>query len=275
MKQRVLFKLILTLGALLALLVAYAGPQRASAQEGSPYLVAYWPFDEISGGTAHDSIGANDAALFGPGWAEGRLDGGLHFDGVEDYALVPDAPELDPANITIEAWIKLEAPAESGGVAIVEKGGWNGGQTGYAFLVGNWGVPNSLRFEVYPSWRSVTSLTGLSLGQWYHVAASFDGIDLKVFINGELDNSLSAPGPINVGNNAVLGIGARFEQNDINWAEISQDLNGSLDALAIYNQALSEEDIRQDYQSAFGASLAASTTAADIYPLPDRCVQGR
>jgi glucose/arabinose dehydrogenase len=73
-----------------------------------PGLVAAYGFDEGNGGTLYDLSGhGHDGTLSGPIWAgAGRHGGALSFDGVNDYARIPDHDELDlTTGMTLEAWV--------------------------------------------------------------------------------------------------------------------------------------------------------------------------
>ena len=91
-------------------------------QELNTGLLGHWTFDEGSGNTAGDSSGnEKHGALVpvspdGPGWTtEGRLDGALEFDGVDDYVDFGDV--LNDIDIqipfTVSTWVKT-----SGGIVI-------------------------------------------------------------------------------------------------------------------------------------------------------------
>ena len=69
-------------------------------------LVLYWSFDKatIKGDTVNDVLGENDGTLMGgPKTAQGKFGDGLEFDGVDDFANVP---QILLGDFTIEAWFK-------------------------------------------------------------------------------------------------------------------------------------------------------------------------
>ena len=81
-----------------------------------PNLVAYWMFDEGTGTTAYDSKGDNDGNLMnGPVWTTGQIDGGLSFDGTNDYVNVNNSASLSfsqSSSFTIALWVN---PTSSSG----------------------------------------------------------------------------------------------------------------------------------------------------------------
>ena len=128
---------------------------------------------------------------------------GLKFDGVGSYVVLATSSLLEITDsITIEAWIKdsVFAPNPSNGT-IVCKHGWYNGEEGYVLRAGGQGqlsfniCGDSLGNSV--SWKEVVSPTNaIQLNTWTHVAATFDGYYLKVYVNGVLSNSSAFTGGI-------------------------------------------------------------------------------
>lgn len=78
---------------------------------------------------------------------------------------------------------------------------------------------------------TASALAGIKL-EWTHVAGTFDGNDIKTYINGKLAATLRHPGTPDV-NNAVI-VGA-FQLPE--W-------KGTIDDLRFYNRVLSEKEIK-------------------------------
>ncbi|MBI4744389.1 MAG: hypothetical protein HY776_06180 [Actinobacteria bacterium] len=59
-------------------------------------LVGYWPFDEGTGSIAYDkSLLNNNGTVYGATWTQGRYGQALSFDGLDDYAQVPNSDSLN------------------------------------------------------------------------------------------------------------------------------------------------------------------------------------
>jgi hypothetical protein len=69
------------------------------------------------------------------------------------------------------------------------------------------------------------------------VAGTYDGSEMKLYVNGELVGTLSAPEPDTFTNPVTMGSGY-----GTGWF-----LNGTIDEVRIYNRALTEEEIRDHY----------------------------
>jgi hypothetical protein len=160
----------------------------------------------------------------------------LHFDGVDDYVDVPDSAVLDVTQtLTLEAWIRFE----TGGTdnpRIISKGweimdGWE---------LSMWGTGQNRKFElsIGPTLLDLFSNTELSANTWYHVAASYDGMVAKLYINGNEDSSASVSGSV-MTNNSNLNIGHNSGNN-------SDKYQGLIDEVRVWNVARTGNEIRQE-----------------------------
>jgi hypothetical protein len=194
-------------------------------------LVAAYDFDEGAGTTFSDGSGkGNHGFFFQATWAPGRYGTAVSFDGVNDYASVPDSASLDLTNnLTLQAWVRPTASSAWRTILLKE-------------------TPNDLAYALYsasgvnrPSaWIASASSSGpaaLPLNTWSHVAASYDGARLKLYVNGVLvaddPRTGSAPvsgNPLKLGGNAV-------------WGEY---FAGQIDDVRLYNTARTQTQIQTD-----------------------------
>ena len=180
MKTKATASIFLTLFLLSILSSAFITPLVAASPNGS--LVGLWHFDEGMGSTASDSSGnGNDGTLSG-----GKFGNALSFDGVGDYVEVPDSSSLDiTGSITLEAWIYRTKSNNWQGIISKFQGEIN--QRSYLLYLD---TTNKLRMFVsddgtQASREWVDSTEIVPLNEWTHVAGTFDGSDLKLYINGE------------------------------------------------------------------------------------------
>ena len=94
--------------------------------------------------------------------------------------------------ITIEAWIKVNAiNGNYQDIVCKESYGQAGTGGGYELAITNTG---KVRLDLYQSHNQYTTAIGsttVSTGVWHHVAGVFDGSQIRVYLNGVLDGSLS------------------------------------------------------------------------------------
>ena len=82
----------------------------------------------------------------------------------------------------------------------------------------------------------VNSNTSLSLNTWYHIACTYDGAKLRIYINGVEDNSASTSLTPNY-SSANLRIGS--------WSGDNYNLKGFLNDVRVYNHCLSAKEVKE------------------------------
>jgi len=202
-----------------------------------PALVGWWTFDEGSGNIAADSSGnGNDGTLNGPvEWTtEGKLGGAMKFTGPYNYIQIQDSPSLDMTReITITAWIN---PSWTGNNRIMQKSS-GGGDNQYRLLK-EWG--DFMVFHLPGLTPDRIDVTGLPpLGEWTHLAATYDGSSMKVYYDGVVVGEQDSSGQLGT-SDGTLCIGTKHET-----APAGDEYNGMLDDVRIYNRALTQSEIKR------------------------------
>lgn len=216
---------------------AYSGLAAATTRSLSalPGLVAAWSFDEGTNNTAGDSSGGgHTGTLNGPVWTAGRYGEALQFDGVNDTVLVADAAALDlTAGMTLEAWVRSSSTL-AGWKVIMQK------ETDAWFLNANTGGGNHLGVGGTFAGSCCTVLDGpaaLPVNQWTHVAGTYDGAMLRLYVNGVAVANVARTGNLQV-TSLPLRIGGSTYAGEY--------FPGLIDEVRIYNRALSLAEIQQD-----------------------------
>lgn len=219
-------------------------------------LVSHWQFDEASGLAALDAAGANPGALVnGPARVMGKIGSALRFDGVDDYVNVPDSASLDVSNrMTLSLWFKPNVLLNSfsGRKDLLRK------LNAYWLIIGYPQSDGRLSFVFNsgsPLVKSVTSAWQTNV--WYHAAATYDGAQLRLYINGVLEASAPTAVPA-VANGAALQFGGNSDHGIY--------FPGCIDDVRLYNAALSAVEV---------ASLFASgttNTPPALQPIGSRTV---
>jgi len=223
-----------------------------------PSLVAYYSFIEGEGSKLQNRAvgpyGDNSYApedlngtIVGASWAAG---GGrwpskdvLDFDGSSDRVQVSDNSSISPTNsITLEAWIRPGALDQTGTYQhIIMKNG----DEAYVWYMRHGHDSNSFyfRLRIDAGWPLIGQFT-ITPNTWQHVAFTYDkdaGTDnAKGYLNGELKNENTVTGAIDDKGDNELGIGA-YSNGGESWY-------GSIGEVAIYNRALTANEIKEHYR---------------------------
>lgn len=151
-------------------------------------LFAHWKLDETIGTTADDATSnGNDGTLNGnPVWTtSGQREGALDFetsDGVDRI----DAGYFDVtgANLTLAAWIRQETPLND--ARIIIKSSSNSGADQSWGLTADQNGELDLRVKAGGTWDRVQAPGVISAGMWHHVAGTYDGATMRLYLDGEL-----------------------------------------------------------------------------------------
>lgn len=198
-------------------------------------LVAAWSFDEGKGDKVKDITGnGNDGKFVGnPKWVDGKYGTALEFDGVSSYVEVPDSDFLDiTENLTWTAWFKPSVTIDSSNAGAVRLMSKNNAY----FLLFNYQQVGNLGFLIKTGGANfvVHSTTNTwNAGEWYHVAGTYDIKELKIYINGKLENKVEHAGTIDV-TDLTLWIGAD---------DLPNYFPGAIDDVRIYNSVLTEAEV--------------------------------
>jgi len=233
-----------------------ATPVVASSPALPSSLVGAWAFDEGTGTTAKDASGAgNNGTLNGATWqSAGRFGGALQFDGAGANVSIPDNGSLDLTNaLTLEAWVyPTSAPAYA---AVVAKERTGGGLP-YGLEAGA-GVPDG--WVNTGGNVSAAGASVLPLASWTHVAETYDGAAVRLYVNGALAASTPASGTL-LNSADPLRIGG-----DQTWGEW---FAGRIDEVRVYSRALSQSEIQTDMNTSIGGSPSPPPTADTTPPTP-------
>jgi hypothetical protein len=215
---------------------------------GHAALVAYWNFEESTGSVALDASGyGNNGNIYGATRVQGKCGSGLSFGGTS-YVLVPNSASINLEVWTISCWVSF-SNLDVAQVILDKRNGYQhrnyslvyypnesplGGPLGdyLAALVGGGSCPSTYDCAAY-------KMVSFVQNQFYHLAATYDGSTLKLYLDGNLlaSRTLDISGITGTGD---LYIGA---PGDLSGNEY---LYGVLDDLRIYSHVLTDQQILAD-----------------------------
>lgn len=210
-------------------------------------LVSYWNFDgDTAAETAIDVKSGKNGAVTGASLVDYRGGKARKFDAQGQQIQVPDSFDFQKDTVTISAWVK-PASAQSFGEALFpsifnkrpaanngmtfEQAGYPGKSTGQLQL--QW---NLTGLNNQPAGAAVvTTYDKIVPGTWNHVAAVFDGTEIKLYINGVISDFMVSPGKMAHPANSVIKIGRNIITNS--------SFVGDIDDVAYWGRGLSGLEI--------------------------------
>ena len=203
----------------------------------------YWNLDEGSGSVAYDSSGngVNGQLRNSPRWTAGRVNGGLSFDGINDW--VETNYNTDFSRWTMSAWVRSPAAPGSG-----QPSGPVHREMNFQL---NWNHPSATfrgaaGVRVRNLWYAA-KFGALNSNTWYHLAATYDGETLKAYKNGVLITTNAAPSGVADSDPLTLKLGRQ--------ALTKVFFRGVVDEVKVYQRALSASEVAGLAGSAFEAGV--------------------
>ncbi|WP_432824871.1 LamG-like jellyroll fold domain-containing protein [Dactylosporangium sp. CA-092794] len=213
---------------------ATASATTSSAPTQPTGLVAGYTFDAGSGTTVADSSGnVNTGTITGATWTTGKYGGALSFNGSGNVVKVPSAPSLNvTTGLTLAAWIQPTG-SQSGWRTIMQKenDGWflnASNDTGPLYPAG--GITDNTGSTGYCSATSAAPLN-----TWTHVALTYDGNNLRLYVNGTLVSTRAKTGAVQTTTNP-LSIGGNTPYGEY--------FKGLIDEVRVYNRPLTQAEIQ-------------------------------
>ena len=160
----------------------------------------------------------------------------LSLDGGGDWVEVIDSPTLTPQHITIESWIMPTDITSTH--SIVEKYDWVEGKGTYALRQEGDGIKFYLVWGRNPPSPSAWTGSTLSVGKWQHVAGVYDGVEIRIYINGRLEATSTIEKGDLVDGDGSLSIGSRGDTHDV------YGFNGLIDEVRVWSVAHTQQEIQ-------------------------------
>jgi VCBS repeat-containing protein len=211
--------------------------------------IGYWRLGESAGPTAVDETGVHNGVYSGaidfglPGALANDANTSVELDGLGGVATVPHNPALNPAMLTVEAWIRVDSSASIFDAVLTKSsdGNW---ADGYGLFYSGDG---EIVFFVNNYFSGAVSAP-IVFDQWHHVVGTYDANVASIYLDGALVSTLQLGEPIaHVSANLLLLQGEGAGSPIWTWT-------GGLDEIAIYGTALSAERVMAHYLAGVAAT---------------------
>jgi Concanavalin A-like lectin/glucanases superfamily/GLEYA domain len=213
----------------------------ANFEEGTwhPYdtatLDTYYPQDSLYSNISYDGNGViNDAALFD------RTSYLSYYNDAEDLPI-----PINHNNFSVAGWVKLN-DNNNHQTFFSQWDNSNGGDSWSISYINDDVESISLTVHTYSVNKiDITPNIPLNVGEWYHITFTYDGVNLLLYLNGQLVGSA-------INSSGIYNSYAPIEIGSLQGGYYK--LNGSIDELGIWNRVLSEKDIFNLYYRRDGNS---------------------
>jgi hypothetical protein len=203
-------------------------------------LLAYWDFDEAAGTTAGDDVGARTGTLVnGAGWTAGRTGGAVALDGADDYVAIP-AFDVTGAGLTLAAWVNISSLGDAVDRPVISKA-TDTAEGSHYWAIGFTTVDGvaRLRFRLKTGTTTTTLVAtsgNLQANTWAHVAATYDGLEMRLYLNGVQVGSMAKSGVVAANAAVPVSIGR--------IAPASAVFPGAIDEVRIYDRGIAAGEVQ-------------------------------
>ena len=206
-------------------------------------LVVAFGFNEGAGTSVTDFSGTgNVGTASNTTWSpSGKYGGALSFNGTSSRVNVPDANSLDlTTRMTLEAWVNPTVVTSAWRDVI-----YKGNDNYYLSATSSTSSRPATGILVGGSNAEAFGTTALTPNTWTHLASTYDGTAVRLYVNGNLVSSTARTGnittssnPLQIGSDSIFG----------------QYFAGLIDEVRVYNTALTLTQIQVDMNTPVGSS---------------------
>jgi len=225
-----------------ALLFVFVPGFLAMAADFPQGLMLHFSFDRWeSGGVIADKTGRNNNGhAVGAKWtAAGKQTGGYEFTATNNYIQVTNSPTLNPKQATFAVWFKA-GKVDVANRYILEKSAEKGYVLNIAGDHRNSKSKGKLCFSI--SGHDCLSDNVVTDNTWHHGTATFDGNNLKLYVDGQLQQQVTAWKGGIAANTNDLTIG--LNRSNPTPQEKGLSYEGTIDEVMIFDHSLTDAEVK-------------------------------
>jgi hypothetical protein len=211
-------------------------------------LVAYYP---LNGGANDESGNGNNGTTTNPNWSDHGIKGNCiqSINRGETYIQVPPSPSMNiiTNQVSVSVWVYMFGSdyqnGQGNGAVVANKDYASDGSSSYGIFVGgSWAGKFQFITTTENGLVSANSPDDYVANVWYNITGVYNGIDMKLYVNGELISTELQTGNIIAGD-FPFWMGKYCDGGSgIDWCYY-----GKIDEVCIYNRALNNQEIQALY----------------------------
>ena len=206
-------------------------------------LLGWWKFEETAGFAAADSSGNDNLGnrVSPAAWGRGMMGACLTLDGTNGYLRVPSTTALEQISnaVTISAWVLINSngPMQTIARKVLSENTNAYPYSAYDLVIVDNGTTFFPRMGVTraDTTRGLAYGTGHPYGEWCHIAGTYDGNVLRIYVNGVEEGTALFAGDV-LQTNQPLCIGQ--------FGTVTESVRGQIDDFRLYKRALSLLEIQ-------------------------------
>jgi hypothetical protein len=206
-------------------------------------LVSWWQAE----GDATDALGINNATNHGAVFVAGRVGQAFGFGPFDftQYVEAPSSPSLQPATVTVMAWVKnLGSPGMN--QYVVAEGAKGCFAAAYALYTGPSG---NLTFYISDGgnfFESPDASPSIWDGNWHLVAGTYDGAFVRLYVDGI---QVGTGTPLSTAINYAGLDHTNFDIGAYRDSACTLGFTGAIDEVRLFNRALTPSEVQSVYQT--------------------------
>ncbi len=217
-------------------------------------------------GNLTDLTGGSAAIAFnGATFAPGLAGQAFSTDGNDDFFEIPVNDSQLAPHLTVEGWFNFDV-VEARSLVVHKVNSFSLNTGG----LGSGGTMGGFNLSIYNAgWRTARSTTIPVAGQWYHVAGTYDGAVVRMYVNGNLEGTYNYNGVLQRTNSpysSSIFVGSDFRSiSSQNWVPY----DGRTDEFSVYSRALSATEIAAIHQAGLAGKCKGARIDADGDGVPN------
>ncbi|HLX69362.1 MAG TPA: LamG-like jellyroll fold domain-containing protein, partial [Verrucomicrobiae bacterium] len=236
-----------------------SNPPPPSCTPAPSGITAWWRAED----NTIDSVNGNNGVFIGTAsYAPGEVGQAFNFNG-SSYVQMPDNPTLHFTNgMSVEAWINLNHYTGNNTDILVKYDALAFRANSYALSIEGASTHRAYFTVVDTNFNGnqLFSSVAIPTNQWVHIAGTYDGVTMNIYVNGILSGSAAQPNGMFQGTRP-LTIGASLNGGPVSF------FAGEIDEASLYNRGLTAGEVQAIYNAGSAGKCSSNAPPVSVAPV--------